>query len=218
MNDRHAPHTKTEPTREILTGVPDGLGPLVLAQLIAEAQSAGGAAPLLLHVARDDRRLEALAEGLKFFAPQVRVIAFPAWDTVPYDRIGPNAQIVATRIAALARLVAGAGNNPTVVLTTVNAILQRVPPRTAYSPGSITVPVRWKPARFSRCTSRFMSMRWPAAMVLSDLRMNSRGGTRCRIALTVVSTTVGLLRAPATSLASVAIRVATICAFGPMRS
>src|SRR5688572_3558180 len=129
MNDRHAPHTKTEPTREILTGVPDGLGPLVLAQLIAEAQSAGGAAPLLLHVARDDRRLEALAEGLKFFAPQVRVIAFPAWDTVPYDRIGPNAQIVATRIAALARLVAGAGTNPSVVLTTVNAILQRLPPR-----------------------------------------------------------------------------------------
>jgi transcription-repair coupling factor (superfamily II helicase) len=129
MNDTHKQAASTQPTREILTGVPDGLGPLVLAQLIAEAQGAGDAAPLLLHVARDDRRLEALAEGLKFFAPQVRVIAFPAWDTVPYDRIGPNAQIVATRIAALARLVAGAGNNPTVVLTTVNAILQRVPPR-----------------------------------------------------------------------------------------
>ena len=59
----------------------------------------------------------------------MRVIAFPAWDTVPYDRIGPNTQIVATRVAALARLVAGARTNPTVVLTTVNAILQRVPPR-----------------------------------------------------------------------------------------
>ena len=41
-----------------------------------------------------------------------------------------------------------------------------------------------------------MSMRWPAAMVFSDLRMNSRGGRRCRMALTVVSTTVGLLRRP----------------------
>jgi transcription-repair coupling factor (superfamily II helicase) len=129
MNDTPKPKADTQPAREILTGVPDGLGPLVLAQLIGEAQSAGVAAPLLLHVARDDRRLEALAEGLKFFAPQVRVIAFPAWDTVPYDRIGPNAQILATRIAALARLAVGARTSPTVVLTTVNAILQRLPPR-----------------------------------------------------------------------------------------
>ena len=128
--ERHAKKAaKTRPAREILTGVPDGLGPLVLAQLIEEAQKAGSAAPLLLHVARDDRRLEALAEGLKFFAPQLRVIAFPAWDTVPYDRIGPNAQIVATRIAGLARLAVGARTSPTVVLTTVNAILQRLPPR-----------------------------------------------------------------------------------------
>ena len=129
MNDTAKLKTEAKPAREILTGVPDGLGPLVLAQLIEEAQKVGSAAPLLLHVARDDRRLEALAEGLKFFAPQLRVIAFPAWDTVPYDRIGPNAQIVATRIAGLARLAVGARTNPTVVLTTVNAVLQRLPPR-----------------------------------------------------------------------------------------
>src|SRR6478735_964028 len=111
MTDTSKLKTAAKPAREILTGVPDGLGRLVLAQLNEEAQKVGSAAPLLLHVARDDRRLEALAEGLKFFAPQLRVIAFPAWDTVPYDRIGPNAQIVATRVAALARLVAGAANS-----------------------------------------------------------------------------------------------------------
>ena len=110
--------------RETLAGVPDGLAPLVLARLTRGGR-APAAPPLLLHVARDDRRLEALAEGLAFFAPKVRVIPFPAWDTVPYDRIGPNAEIVATRIAALARLAAAARKEPTVVLTTVNAILQR---------------------------------------------------------------------------------------------
>ncbi|HWB44505.1 MAG TPA: transcription-repair coupling factor [Hyphomicrobiaceae bacterium] len=110
--------------REVLTGVPDGLGALVLADLAAQ----GGRAPLLVHVARDDRRLEALSEGLKFFAPTIRVIPFPAWDTVPYDRIGPNSAIVAARITALARLAASARKHPTVVITTVNAILQRVPP------------------------------------------------------------------------------------------
>jgi transcription-repair coupling factor (superfamily II helicase) len=113
---------------ETLTGVPDGLAPVVLARLAQEA-APGKEPPLVLHVARDDRRLEALADGLAFFAPKVRVIQFPAWDTVPYDRIGPNAEIVALRIAALARLAAAARKGATVVLTTVNAILQRVPPR-----------------------------------------------------------------------------------------
>ena len=80
--------------REILSGVPDGLTALVLAQLTQGARA--GTPARVLHIARDDRRLEALAEGIAFFAPQLRVIKLPAWDTVPYDRIGPNAEIVAT--------------------------------------------------------------------------------------------------------------------------
>ena len=107
--------------------MPDGLAALVLAQLTRHESA--GAPPRILHIARDDRRLEALAEGLQFFAPTLRTIKLPAWDTVPYDRIGPNAEIVATRMAALARLSAAAHRGPTVLLTTVNAILQRLPPR-----------------------------------------------------------------------------------------
>jgi transcription-repair coupling factor (superfamily II helicase) len=112
--------------REILSGIPDGLAPRVLAHLVEER---GGPSPLLVHVARDDRRLEALTEGLAFYAPKVRLIAFPAWDTVPYDRIGPNSEIVARRVAALARLVAGPMRGASILVTTVNAVLQRVPPR-----------------------------------------------------------------------------------------
>ena len=112
----------------IIAGVPEGLDALVLAQLVNEAQS-GSAPGALLHVARDDRRLEALEQALSFFAPQVRVITFPAWDTVPYDRIGPHTDIVARRMATLAKLALATRKHPTIVLTTVNAILQRVPAR-----------------------------------------------------------------------------------------
>jgi transcription-repair coupling factor (superfamily II helicase) len=112
----------------IIAGVPEGLDALVLAQLVNEAQS-GTSPGALLHVARDDRRLEALEQALSFFAPQVRVIAFPAWDTVPYDRVGPHADIVARRMATLAKLALATRKHPTIVLTTVNAILQRVPAR-----------------------------------------------------------------------------------------
>jgi transcription-repair coupling factor (superfamily II helicase) len=123
MNERDGAQGR----REILSGVPDGLAALMLARLAQEGDA--GAPPTLLHIARDDRRLEALAEGIAFFAPRLRIIKFPAWDTVPYDRIGPNAEIVATRVAALARLSAAAHKGPTVLLTTVNAVLQRLPPR-----------------------------------------------------------------------------------------
>ena len=112
----------------IFTGVPEGLDALVLARLIEEAAE-GERAGIVLHVARDDRRLEALEGQLRFFAPKVRVVPFPAWDTVPYDRVGPNPEIVAKRITALSRLALGNRSEPLIVLTTVNAVLQRVPPR-----------------------------------------------------------------------------------------
>jgi transcription-repair coupling factor (superfamily II helicase) len=112
-----------------LSGVPEGMDALVLAQLVNEAAPAGGGPGVLLHVARDDRRVDALETALAFFAPKVRVIAFPAWDTVPYDRVGPNPDVVSKRITALARLSLQTRKEPTIVLTTVNSILQRVPPR-----------------------------------------------------------------------------------------
>ena len=112
----------------LLASVPEGLDALVLADLLATTGSQEGG-NTLLHITRDDRRLEALRLQLAFFAPGVRVISFPAWDTVPYDRVGPNSVIVAERMAALAKLTVAARKQPTLVLTTVNAVLQRVPPR-----------------------------------------------------------------------------------------
>ena len=112
-----------------LTGVPEGYDGQVLGLLAEEVSATLGKPSAILHVARDDRRLEQLEAALAFFSPKVRVIAVPAWDTVPYDRIGPNPEIVARRIAALAMLAAAPRKEPTVVLTTVNAILQRVPSR-----------------------------------------------------------------------------------------
>jgi len=115
----------------LLTGVPEGLDAAELGRMAvaALATPVKGQPGLVLHVARDDRRMEALEAQLGFFAPQVKTIAFPAWDTVPYDRVSPNTEIVARRITALVRLIAQARKEPTLVLTTVNALVQRVPPR-----------------------------------------------------------------------------------------
>ena len=114
----------------VLSGVPEGHDSLVIGRLVLAEAVREGAAPLLVHVARDDRRLEALAAGLAFFTPEVKTLTLPAWDTVPYDRIGPNAEIIAQRVTTLSRLaLTTTRKDPTVLLTTVNAILQRLPPR-----------------------------------------------------------------------------------------
>ncbi len=111
--------------RAIAAGVPEGYDALLLGEL---ARHAG--APIL-HAARDGNRLATLEEALAFFAPDVRTLCFPAWDGVPYDRVAPNAETIARRIATLAELSQRAPNEtkPLIVLTTVNALLQRVPPR-----------------------------------------------------------------------------------------
>ncbi|MGD9503228.1 MAG: CarD family transcriptional regulator, partial [Methyloceanibacter sp.] len=113
--------------RAIAGGVPEGFDALLLGEL---ARGGAGAAMPILHVARDGTRLATLEEALRFFAPDVEVLSFPAWDGVPYDRVAPNAETIARRIATLAALAGRApdAKTPLVVLTTVNAIVQRVPP------------------------------------------------------------------------------------------
>ncbi len=126
---------ETKVSRNILSGVPEGLDARVVADM-ARAAGRDGGAGIHLHIARDDRRLDSLEAGLTFFAPDVKVISFPAWDSVPYDRVSPNAEIVSKRITSLGKLVIGTLKEPALVLTTVNAILQRVPPR-AFIRGAI---------------------------------------------------------------------------------
>jgi transcription-repair coupling factor (superfamily II helicase) len=74
--------------------------------------------------------MAALARSLSFFAPEIEILQFPAWDCVPYDRVSPHATIVAQRMTVLSRLARIKGRDkPAVLLTTVNAALQRVPAR-----------------------------------------------------------------------------------------
>ncbi len=84
-------------------GAPEGYDALLLARRRAEHKGA------ILHVNRDDTRMARLAEALAFFAPEVEVLRFPAWDCLPYDRVSPNPAIVSDRIACLARLLRAVG-------------------------------------------------------------------------------------------------------------
>lgn len=112
----------------VVAGAPEGVDAFVLGEQARKSTSGH------LHIVSDDVRLSTLKDSLRFFAPDVTVIDFPAWDCVPYDRVSPNADIVARRMDALLQLAAvGEGaTDPRVVITTASAILQRVPPVSAF--------------------------------------------------------------------------------------
>ncbi|MEZ5787819.1 MAG: transcription-repair coupling factor [Xanthobacteraceae bacterium] len=123
---------KLAPGRPLtLASVADGAEGLILADL---ARAVGGRpdapAVSLAVICRDGQRLAALARALAFFAPELAVLEFPAWDCQPYDRVSPHAGVVAERMTTLSRLARLKGHErPTVLLTTVNAAVQRVPAR-----------------------------------------------------------------------------------------
>src|ERR1700750_599194 len=111
-----------------LAGVADGAEGFVLADVL-RGLAAKGTATLSV-VCRDGARMAALARALAFFAPDVEVLTFPAWDCLPYDRVSPHPSVVAERMATLSRLARDSRRErPVAVLTSINAALQRVPPR-----------------------------------------------------------------------------------------
>ena len=109
-------------------GLPEGQD---ARHLIARARNLAKTQKILVHVALDETRLSALEDLVRFFGNDVELVTFPAWDCLPYDRVGPNAEIVAQRIAALTTLLEWKKDRlykPRIVLTSVNAVIQRVMP------------------------------------------------------------------------------------------
>jgi transcription-repair coupling factor (superfamily II helicase) len=129
-----------------LSGVPDGFDSLVLGDLARGLSGRVEGAAVLVHVARDGQRQQTLQNALQFVAPDIEVLTFPAWDCQPYDRVSPNNAITAQRMTTLSRIARSrtSEERPRILSTTVNALVQRVPPRTriagetfAAAPGNV---------------------------------------------------------------------------------
>ncbi|WP_299660730.1 transcription-repair coupling factor [uncultured Ruegeria sp.] len=122
------------PNHVAVGGAPEGFD----AQLVLnEIARSGGP---VCHIARDDKRMEAMRAALAFFAPDMPVFVFPGWDCLPYDRVSPNADISAARVATLAALVHQMPQQ-FVLLTTLNAATQRVPAREVLREAAFTARV-----------------------------------------------------------------------------
>lgn len=101
---------------------PDG------ADAMAVAEAAAARDGLVVYIARDAARAADMANALGFFAPQIPLLNFPAWDCLPYDRVSPSSATLAQRMAMLAALNGGLAPGPAILVTTVSAAGQRTPP------------------------------------------------------------------------------------------
>ncbi|HMS95192.1 MAG TPA: transcription-repair coupling factor, partial [Tabrizicola sp.] len=106
--------------RILMGGAPEGFDARILVRELACGP--------VVHVARDDKRAEATRVALAVMAPEVAALDFPAWDCLPYDRVSPNPEISARRMATLSALADGLAG-PFILVTTLNATTQRVPRR-----------------------------------------------------------------------------------------
>ena len=118
--------------KTLYAGVPEGSDALVVSELVAMGDD-------VLFVLRDDKRMSAAAAGFAFFSPDIEVIKFPAWDCLPYDRVSPRKDIVAQRIHAMTELLGSSSVRGRIILVSIAALLQRVPPRSIFSDAVLSV-------------------------------------------------------------------------------
>ena len=105
-----------------ISGVPAGSESLVISEVLKKFPNRD-----FLFVARDEIRMEVMAEALTFISPDEKLVMFPAWDCLPYDRLSPKQEVAARRINALSKLTQRGTRTRLILLTTCNATLQRIP-------------------------------------------------------------------------------------------
>ncbi|MGY1745700.1 transcription-repair coupling factor [Blastococcus sp. SYSU D00695] len=115
---------------ELAVTAPPPVQPLVAAALAAGPRDAGGAAGVpVLVVTAGERDADATADLLRCFVPGARVEVFPAWETLPHERLSPRADTVGRRLAVL-RDLAHPGDRPPVdvLVAPVRSVLQPLAP------------------------------------------------------------------------------------------
>lgn len=116
-------------SEQIFSGVPSGYEAFVLAKFV-QKQS-------VVYVASSEKKALRTYDILKSISPKTKALFYPAWDTVPYDRVSPSADIVGAQIDCLMQLAHS--KNPIILVTSVAALSQMVPPPKTFMDASFQI-------------------------------------------------------------------------------
>ena len=111
---------------ELAVTAPPPVQPLLAAALAA---AKGGAGVPVLVVTAGERDAEQVADLVRCLVPEHRVDIFPAWETLPHERLSPRADTVGRRLAVLRDLThPGEGGRIDVLVAPVRSVLQPLAP------------------------------------------------------------------------------------------
>ncbi|KRE21521.1 transcription-repair coupling factor [Agromyces sp. Soil535] len=105
---------------------PAGIDASLLAGLL-QRRAEAGLPPALLVITATSREGESVRSSIAPYLDGAEVLEFPAWETLPHERLSPSAETVGRRLHALRRMRewAEAGSrHPLVVVASVRAALQ----------------------------------------------------------------------------------------------
>ncbi|WP_374953185.1 transcription-repair coupling factor [Pseudoclavibacter sp. RFBJ3] len=109
----------------------DGARAPLIANLLAARQTELGAAPMLFVLTATSRETEQFGADLQTFVPDAHIAEFPAWETLPHERLSPSVETTGRRLRAMRELTdwkAGERTAPFVLLASVRAALQPLLP------------------------------------------------------------------------------------------
>lgn len=87
----------------------------------------------IIYIASTGVDLVNTANLLEYMYPDIEVLRFPAWDTVPFDRTSPSPEIIAKRINTLSQLAKNPNSkHPRVIVTSLGAVIQKLPPKKVF--------------------------------------------------------------------------------------
>ncbi|WP_448005403.1 transcription-repair coupling factor [Agromyces bauzanensis] len=105
---------------------PAGIDALLLAGLL-QRRAEAGLPPALLVVTATSREGESVRSSLAPYFDDAEILEFPAWETLPHERLSPSAETVGQRLYALRRMhewSAAGSRHPLIVVASVRATLQ----------------------------------------------------------------------------------------------
>lgn len=108
----------------------EGLRAPLIAGLVRRRRQDGDRGALLL-IAATSREADALRGSLASLMPEADTVEFPAWETLPHERLSPSAETVGRRAVALRMLREHSGDRPLIFVASVRAALQPVSPHAA---------------------------------------------------------------------------------------
>lgn len=116
--------------RDAEFAVSEGLRAPLIAGLVRRRREGGDRGPLLV-IAATSREADSLRSALASLIPEATTVEFPAWETLPHERLSPSAETVGRRAAALRVLresVDHSERGPLILVASVRAALQPVSP------------------------------------------------------------------------------------------